>query len=294
MQVSWNKEKWFLSVEGRDKNITKSWLNRNSLHVDTSWNISKNKSIVQIIIDWFNWVLDDDIFQKHFKTDKDAEIAISRFFENMSEDQKSKIREENIELLVSNLKRTLPYVDAVNHFDLYSEAWVRIQNEINPYCNIWYWISSFNFVKLEDKELYIRDFSKYILNSISFYINQINCNREFLSLYMEFWYISEQQVKEKIREVLISKWREIYNNLTSNKGYTNYVDHIPEYQKYILAFCFINWTITKEMSLEMNFDHWETLEYYVLNYWKVNLINIYFNKLFNNLSPEETEKYFRF
>lgn len=313
MSLIWNREETFYAYpdwstwwenpnksKKRNSDLTNSIFNRNSLHVDTTWETSKNKGLIQRILDWIKWIKDDDSKTKHFKNEAEIEKAISRFLNNTW--LINTCREENVEILISNLKNALEKVDATTHFDLFSEAWVRIaKNQTNPYSEFNYWITWFNFVKLEDKNSYIKTVSKGALNSINIYWNKLKSS-EPLDLYIKLWYILWSEVREKLRILLNTTWMNIYMKLSewyqSSKRWKtitlpSFVKDIPEYQKYILAHCFKTWIITKSVATSLNFDKVEDFDYYVSNYWQIDLIDIYYKKLIWELTKELEEKYFR-
>lgn len=51
---------WIMEYVIRDETLTNSWANRNAIRVDTTWVVSKNKTLVQRVLDSINWVRDEN------------------------------------------------------------------------------------------------------------------------------------------------------------------------------------------------------------------------------------------
>lgn len=131
--------------------------NRNSLHVDVTWQVWKTKDELQIIIDSCIWVLDDDSSVKYYDTDNQVDTAIYRYLVNT--DLINKCTTKKFDTFFHQLTEVFSQLDARTYFEVDFETFqVTIhkleENDIySPSNNN----KVFKFIRLNDKNSYLRD-----------------------------------------------------------------------------------------------------------------------------------------
>jgi len=172
-----------------DKNIfLDGFLNRNSLHVDVTWEVVKNKTLLQRFLDSLNWVRDDDSWYRELVVKKwYFQEPMTTYFES----------NKDIWYIISYLQKEQIYFPwkGVN-----GVSFVRLNDK-------WKYILELKTAILRDIKIFFETWEKSKLLELLNYTTDENGEEKVRGFY-RLWYITRSEIIEVIESFFSKKSRD--------------------------------------------------------------------------------------
>ncbi len=303
---------WIAEIVGDIWKKYYNFANRNSLHVDVTWEVAKTKYKLKRWFDWiFFWTADDDSWVKwkgwnqfnpanweYFLTNINTRYELSWYDEDWFEPQKfsSFFTQEEIEVLKTlsaqkweKARKEVDWIISVakEKYKIYlKEQYNKLNlievtqsaDELQVY-SPWKWVEWVEFIRINDREKYIKEMKKTILKALKdFFKYWWTLDKGKLKQYYELWKISKLEIFEIIDRYLREEGSRILFALSDN-GLR--FEDLSYMQKRIL----VRWSVNNELwhDIEKLWMNWNDLIISFYINWKVE------NELFDMLLLPEVE-----